>query len=357
MNLELRRRRERLKMALRRVVPDWLYILRKCFLDFHAGHGAYPNILKPRSFSEKIQYRKLFDRRAILVKFADKLAVRDYVRDRLGSDILPALYYVTEDPADIPLPVLPKRFVVKPTHGCGWISIVRDKNEVDADALKQTCAGWLKENYFYRAGEWIYKSIRPRILFEELLDDGTGGIPYDYKFFVFNGRVQIISVDIDRYGDHRRNMYDRDWNKLRMGFQRASSDAPVPPPDQLPEMLRYAETLAAGFDFLRIDLYAMGSRVVFGEITATPASGLEPFWPGGTDRRLGELWTIDMKRPRSSPRWNEPSKPTHHIAHDRQSIDRNDNSERDDGPAVRGLHMQRAVNEQRRKEGLPQPPP
>jgi hypothetical protein len=367
-NLELLRRRARLKMMLRRLVPDWVYVLRKCLLDFHAGHGAYPNILNPRSFSEKIQYRKLFDRRPILVKFADKLAVRDYVRDRVGGDILPALYHVTEDPADIPLSVLPDRFVVKPTHGCGWIYIVRDKSKVDAEALKQICAGWLEENYFYRAGEWIYKSIRPRILFEELLDDGTGGIPYDYKFFVFDGRVQIISVDIDRYGDHRRNMYDRDWNKLKIGFQRATSDAVLPPPDQLPEMLRYAETLAAGFDFLRIDLYAMGSRVVFGEITATPASGLEPFWPGGTDRRLGELWTIDMKcppfiavprlgKPAAKAVFERPLEPAHHIADDRHRIDRDDNSERHDGPAIRDLHMQRAVEEERGKKRLPQPPP
>ena len=132
---ELRWRRARLKKALWAVMPDWLYILYKCFLDFHMGHGAYPNILKPRSFSEKIQYRKLFDRRAILVKFADKFAVRDYVRERLGEDILPALYHVTEDPTDIPLPILPNRFVVKPTHGCGWIYIVRDKNTVDSNEL------------------------------------------------------------------------------------------------------------------------------------------------------------------------------------------------------------------------------
>jgi hypothetical protein len=290
-----------LRTTFRPLIPEWLYILRKCFLDFHAGHGAYPNILNPRSFSEKIQYRKLFDRRAILVKFADKFAVRDYVGERLGDDILPKLYHVTEDPADIPLRTLPDRFVVKPTHGCGWIFIVRDKSKVNPQALSDTCAGWLRENYFYRAAEWSYKSIRPRLLFEELLDDGTGSIPYDYKFLVFDGRVRIISVDIDRYGDHRRNMYDRDWNKLKFGFQRASSDAAVPPPDRLADMLFYAETLAAGFDFLRVDLYCIGSRVVFGEITTTPASGLEPFWPGGTDRKLGDLWTIDTRRTPGPP--------------------------------------------------------
>ena len=136
---------------------------------------------------DKIQYRKLFDRRPILA-------------------------------------TLPDRFVVKPTHGCGWLEIVRDKSTVDPDALRRQCADWMARNFFYVAGEWVYKNIKPRLMVEELLDDGDGGIPYDFIFFVFNGRVEFISVDLDRFGDHRRNMYDRDWNRLNFGFQRSCSD-------------------------------------------------------------------------------------------------------------------------------------
>ena len=291
---------ERAKTALRDWTPDFLYIAYKCLRDFREGHGAYPNLLNPRSFSEKIQIRKLFDRRPILIQFADKYAVRDYVRERLGNDVLTTLYHVTDDPNDIPLQKLPKRFVVKPTHGCGWISVVRDKNVLEIEQLAQTCAHWLSQNFFYRAGEWAYKHVKPRILYEELLVDGRGRIPYDYKFFVFDGRVQFISVDIDRYGDHRRNMYDRDWNRLKFGFQRGISDRKLPPPSRLSDMLRYAERLAAGFDFLRIDLYSVGERIVFGEITPTPASGLEPFWPGGIDCWIGNLWKMNLT---GSPPW------------------------------------------------------
>ncbi len=287
---------KRIKRLFKRIAPDFVYVAYKCVVDFRNGHGALPNLLNPRSFSEKIQYRKLFDRRRILVQFADKYWVRDYVRERVGSDILTKLYHVTDDPADIPLDKLPDRFVVKPTHGCGWISIVPDKSQLDVAELTQICRGWMSQNFFYKAGEWAYKKIKPRIMFEELLDDGAGGIPYDIKFFVFDGRAQFISVDLDRFGDHRRNMYDRDWNKLRFGFQRPSSDKDVPRPERLPEMLHYAEVLAEGFDFLRIDLYCTGDRIVFGEITTTPASGLEPFWPGGTDCWIGDLWKMNRRR-------------------------------------------------------------
>jgi len=286
---------ETVKYTFRAFVPDFLYIVRKCLRDFRAGHGSYPNLFRPRSFSEKIQYRKLFDRRPILVQFADKVAVRDYVRARLGTEALTTIYHVTEDPNDVPLDRLPESFVVKPSHGCGWISIVRNKAELDVSKLKNTSADWLRQNFFYRAGEWAYKGIKPRIIFEELLDDGTGSIPFDYKFFVFDGRVQFVSVDIDRFGDHRRNMYSPAWHKLHFGFQRASTDRELPPPARLADMLRYAETLAAGFDFLRIDMYCLKERVVFGEITATPASGLEPFWPGGVDCWIGDLWKLNLR--------------------------------------------------------------
>jgi hypothetical protein len=163
---------------------------------------------------------------------------------------------------------------------------------LDLDALKKRCARWLSTNFLYKAGEWAYGQVTPRLLFEELLDDGKGKIPPDYKFFVFDGRVQFLSVDIDRFGNHRRNMYDRDWNRLDFGFQRPGSDRAVPRPSRLEDMIRYAEILAGDFDFLRIDLYQPGDRIVFGEITATPASGLEPFWPGGTDRWIGDLWKV-----------------------------------------------------------------
>lgn len=284
----------RAKNIVRSWIPDRLYILRKCLIDFGRGHGAYPNIFRPRSFSEKIQHRKLFDRRPILVTLADKYAVRDFVRQRVGEEYLTRLYHLTADPRDIPLDSLPDRFVIKPTHGCGWLEIVRDKSLVDLEQLKRLCADWLSRNFFYVAGEWVYKTIPPRLMVEELLDDGAGGIPYDYKFFVFDGRVAFLSVDLDRFGDHRRNMYDRDWNRLNFGFQRAGSDRPVDRPARLEEMIRIAETLCAGFDFLRIDMYCTADRIVFGEVTTTPASGLEPFWPGGIDRWIGDLWT--MKR-------------------------------------------------------------
>ncbi len=281
----------KIKERLKSWVPERLYVFRKCMIDFHGGHGCYPNIFRPKTFSEKIQHRKLFDRRPILISLADKFAVRDYIRQRIGEEFLTRLHLVTADPNDLTPDALPDRCVVKPTQGCGWIEIVRDKSEHDFDQLRQTCADWLGRNYFYTSGEWAYRDIRPQIIVEELLDDGQGGIPHDYKFFVFHGRVAFLGVDIDRFTDHRRNMYDRDWNKLDFGFQFSDSPLAIERPARFNDMISCAEALCAGFDFLRVDMYCLGDRIIVGEITTTPASGLSPFWPEGTDHWIGSLWT------------------------------------------------------------------
>ena len=282
-----------LKHRLRSWIPEQLYVFRKCLIDFHVGHGGYPNLFFPETFSEKIQHRKLFDRRPILVTLADKYAVRDFIRQRVGEAILTRLHLVTKDPNELTEDALPARCVVKPTHGCGWIEIIRDKTTHDFEQLRRNCADWLSQNYFYTSGEWVYRNIPPRIIVEELLDDGQGGIPHDYKFFVFNGRVAFLGVDVDRFTDHRRNMYDRDWNKLNFGFQFPCSALTIERPERFDDMIRCAEALCAGFDFLRIDMYRLGDRIVIGEITTTPASGLEPFWPAGTDHWVGRLWKQD----------------------------------------------------------------
>jgi hypothetical protein len=279
-----------LKERLRPWIPEKLYVFRKCLMDFHGGHGGYPNLFRPQTFSEKIQYRKLFDRRPILATLADKYAVREFIRQRVGEAFLTELHLVTEDPNDLTPQALPDQCVVKPTHGCGWIEIIRDKTTHDFEQLRKNCANWLAQNYFYTSGEWVYRHIPRRLIVEELLDDGEGNIPQDYKFFVFNGRVAFLGVDIDRFTDHRRNMYDRDWTKLNFGFQYPDSPLTIERPARFDEMVACAEALCAGFDFLRVDMYCLGDRLLVGEITTTPGSGLEPFWPAGTDHWIGRLW-------------------------------------------------------------------
>ena len=159
--------RERVKKAL----PSWLLLLRR----YRKVHGVFPNLLRPGTLNEKILYRMLFDRRDILCRLADKAAVRPYVEARLGPGALPKLYWCGRRPGEIPFEALPDRFVVKPTHGSGWVRIVRDKAALDRRALVAECERWLKQSYYEITREWVYKGIVPEILVEELSRTARAG--------------------------------------------------------------------------------------------------------------------------------------------------------------------------------------
>jgi hypothetical protein len=263
----------------------------------------------PVTFNEKVRYKMLADRRPLLTTFTDKLAVRAYVESRVGTQVLTDLYAVTSAPRTLLGAELPREFVVKPTHASGacvlvadyapperelpdskerWVQALVRPDRLDRDRLIGLCEGWISRTYSRR--EWAYRSVPPRILVEELLDDG-GGVPCDYKFFVFHGRVRMIEVDLTRFEGHARNLYTPDWERLDVEYKWPGG-IDVERPHELPKMLGIAETLGADTDFVRVDLYCLGGkRVVFGELTNYPLAGRGEFRPPEFDRWLGEWWT------------------------------------------------------------------
>jgi TupA-like ATPgrasp len=276
---------------IRKLLPSWFFVIPR----HRHSHGEFPNLISPSTFNEKLLYRILFDRRAMLTQLADKVAVRSYVTSRLGQQILPKLYHLTTRPDSIPFAQLPDKFVVKATHGSGWVQIVTDKRALDCDALIETCTGWLKQSYYQLTREWVYKDIEPHIIVEEFIDDGTGAAPTDYKLFVFDGVVEIIQVDIDRFIDHRRRLYTPTWEKLDVSFVYDDIKSDLPPPVHLPEMLAAAGALGKDLDFIRADLYDTTERLYFGELTTTPECALGRFYPKEFDRYLGGRWKLPTR--------------------------------------------------------------
>ena len=188
----------------------------RCQLLYRMRRRSWPT-RQPVSFNEKQIWKLAKDRRPLLTTFADKVAVRDYVARVVGPDVLTELYAVVTDPTELDLAELPDQFVVKPNHASGLIWIVVDRlsslgvgsggqastpsgtfastwDALDWDLLVDTCRGWLGVNYADVELEWWYRNIPPQILVEELLLDPVGQIPPDYKFYVFDGRVQLIEV-------------------------------------------------------------------------------------------------------------------------------------------------------------------
>jgi hypothetical protein len=259
---------------------------------FRRTHGVWPDLHNPRTFSEKIQWRKLHDRRETLTLFADKYRVRDYVAARIGEQHLAKTYWASESAQTLPFEELPQKFVLKANHGTRWNILVPDKSAADRAQLVSTLDEWLDGRYPPEQGEWGYLNVRPLAFAEEFLSTRAGEIPVDFKFFVFNGSVRMIQVDLERFIAHSRCLYDPDWNLFPavMGYPRGKG---YPRPENLAAMIRCAQQLAAGIDFVRVDLYNVDGRIVFGELTNYPGGGLEEFTPAAFDATVGEWWKLD----------------------------------------------------------------
>jgi len=250
----------------------------------------------PRTINEKILFRMAFDRRPIWVTLSDKLAVRDHVEERVGPEVLTRLHAIVADPDELDLDGLPDRFVIKPSHGSGAVIIVDDRAPRDAlldppasrswctalehvrkDALRDgafhaMAKNWLSARYS-PVSEWAYWAVPPRLIAEELLEAEDGSIPVDYKFWCFDGEVAFVQVLLDRLGQPLRSLHLPDWTSIEGDFGVAGPAIAPPRPAALERMLDIASGLSVGLDFVRVDLYAIGERVVFGELTAYPDGG------------------------------------------------------------------------------------
>jgi hypothetical protein len=259
------------------------------YQEHHARRmlGYRPNLWWPRTFNEKLIRRKLQRPPKVWSQMADKFAARQIASQRAGNDVLVPLHGVF---TDVDALRLPSNCAVKATHGSGWNVFVRDGSPSHAE-VAELCRAWLSQTYGTGTREPWYAGVTPRVLVEQLLVDDTYGVPLDFKCFAFHGRVEFIQVDAGRFTRHTRTFYDRDWQRQAWGL--IYPPAPdTPRPSRLDELIALAETLAAGMDFIRIDLYCVNDRdLYFGEFTLAPEAGWGRFWPNrGADRMLGRLW-------------------------------------------------------------------
>ena len=265
-----------------------------CSLIFYKEHFYWPHFKNPRSFSEKVWNRMLFVRDHRLTMLSDKLRVRDYVARIVGSEYLIPLLWNGEKAEEISYENLPLKFVIKVTHGCKYNIIVRDKTQLDQTNTRLQLKQWLSENYCYESFlgvEWAYKNINPSIIVETFLEC-NGRVPEDYKFFCFSGRVELIQVSFDRFGDASEKLFDRDFNPLDLWNGLKLYQGKVERPDNFEEMVRVAESLARELDFIRVDLYNVSRQIYVGELTCYPASGMARFVPREYEFLLGEKWKM-----------------------------------------------------------------
>jgi hypothetical protein len=264
-------------------ISDRLYIQLRYWLTF----GRKPDLIHPKTYTEKIQWLKLYDTRSEYTHLSDKYAVRSYISELVGESYLVPLLGVFEKIEDIPFQDLPPKFVLKATHGCGWNIMCHAKDRLDIPRVKRQLKTWLSSNYYQRGRETVYKNISPRIICEEMLPLPPDGLP-DFKFVCFSGKAQYIQIDSDRFTNHTQSFYDLDWRRLPFECAYPSCARDYAPPSRLKEMIELAECLADNIPLVRVDQYLVEGQIYIGEMTFSPGNGFFRFKPEEWDHRFGD---------------------------------------------------------------------
>lgn len=268
MSMEIR---ERLVHA----IPDYLYLKR----FFRKKMGRNLNLKNPKTFNEKLQWLKLYDRKPEYSKMVDKIGAKEYVSERVGEDIIIPTIGVYESFAEIDFNMLPNQFVMKCSHDSGGLVICKNKSNFDVDSAREKIEKSLKNNYYYSAREWPYKNVKPRILIEKYLQNEDGSNIEDYKLQCINGKVDNIFVCVGRYSSEgvRYHYFDTEWNYIPYcpyeGVDK--NNVNIPKPRCLDQMIMIAEKLAEGLPQLRVDLYEIKGKVYFGEMTFYSQAGFD----------------------------------------------------------------------------------
>lgn len=261
-------------------------------VNFKRKLGYDLNLASPQTFSEKIQWIKVYGKPERFSRYVDKYNVRQYVKERIGDQYLIPLIGVYNKVNQINWSQLPDSFVMKTTHGATWNIVVKDKAKVNWGNAKMRLRKWLGLRYYLITGESNYRNIKPRIVIEEFINDPTGDLK-DYKFFCFQGEPAFIQVDGTRFTNHQRDLFDLDWNKIPVRLKYKNFIESPPKPARLAEMIQVARQLSEGLPFVRVDLYYTNDRIYFGELTFTPGNGFERFTPRSYDDLFGQYLDIN----------------------------------------------------------------
>ena len=285
-----------------------------CF-QHRRAHGYWPDLRDPKTFNEKIQWRKLNDRNPLMSRLVDKIEAKSIVQRLVGPEYITPTYWQGGVDDLFALSEVSQPYVFKASHTSGDVLVVSDPKNIDLRELTKLGQRWLNRKFLYQSSEWAYSGIPPRLLAEEKLTV-NGSSPSDYKFFCVNGYVEFIQVDLDRFSKHKRLILDKNWSDTGITYEYKKTDDGIVParPVNLEEMIFVAEKISKDFDFVRVDLYDVNGQVRFGEATFYPGAGLEVFsiesdednlayrnwtrstrdYPGSydIDKFIGRNWTV-----------------------------------------------------------------
>ncbi len=282
------------------IVPDKQYLKWR----FRLQMGYKLNLDNPQTFSEKLQWLKLYNRKPEYTQMVDKYEAKKYVASIIGKEYIIPTLGVWDKFDDIDFDKLPDQFVLKTTHGGGNTGVVicKDKSTLDRDATKKKLKRSLKSDIYKSLKEWPYKNVKKRIiaetyLSEEITPENPTGDIIDYKFFCFNGEAKAVLIATERHSTTGVcfDYFDKDFNHYPFEQGGPNSKKGIKKPQCLDEMWEIANKLSKGIPHVRVDLYCINGHIYFGELTFFDSSGLAEFTPDEWNYKFGEWITLPEK--------------------------------------------------------------
>lgn len=271
-------------------MPDELYLK----LVFRAKVGCWPNLKNPRTYNEKLQWLKLHNKNPLYTKLVDKYEVKKLIADLIGEEYIIPTLGVWDKFDDIDFDNLPRQFVLKCTHDSGGLVICKDKTNLDIAAAKKKIEACLKKNFFWGTREWPYKYVKPRIIAETYMEDGSGNELTDYKFFCFNGVPRIMYVSHDIAKNATTDFFDMDYVRLPIRMRDPNSEQ-IPPKEPLFEKLKeLSKILCQDYPHVRTDFYVVSDKIFFGEMTFYHNSGFSAVHPHEWNVKMGDMIEINV---------------------------------------------------------------
>jgi hypothetical protein len=263
--------------------------------EFRKRTGYELNLKSPKTYNEKTLWRRLYKRDSLFPVVSDKYRVRNYVKSKIGEQYLIPLLNVCDTSGEINFKSLPNEYIIKINFTSGGNFISRKDIPLDPITTQRNIDSWMTKKYGYSKLLWYVQEIPRKIVIESLLRDSQGCIPNDFKFLCFDGVARYVWIDQDRFSNHTRTLYDRDWNFQNVVVGNIKSTrvgTPIDRPDNLSEMLEIADCLSKDFDAARIDLYGFDKKIYFGEITLESINGMAKIEPVEFDIKLGDIWCL-----------------------------------------------------------------
>lgn len=274
-------------------LPDKFYL--SCLIRVTCGY--WPNWKSPKTYNEKLNWLKLYDRRPEYTMMVDKYAVKDYVSSIIGSEYVIPTIGVWDRPEEIDWDVLPNQFVLKTTHGGGneGVVICKDANTFDRGKAIEKLSKSLQQDIYQKVREWPYKNVPRRIIAEQFIE-GENGDLQDYKFFAFDGVVRALFIGSERQsGEVKFDYFDAEFNHLDLVQSHPMSGKVIPKPDNFEHMKEIASKLSKGLPQVRVDLYNVKGKIYFGELTFFHHGGITPFHPHEWDYTFGSWITLPLQ--------------------------------------------------------------